>query len=279
MVFRSRSQSRFAILTPARLNAPTTFRNVDANKRRHGDLLADMQRLRGRAYEMDGAVGRCELTDDGRHKLNIDENSWHVLSLDANGEVIACLRYLEENHASSFEALRVRQAALTHCPVQGARFRRAIEREMQQARSNSISFVEVGGWAVREDYRWTPEALRIVLAAYALAELLGSCAGVATATFRHSSALILQRIGLTALQADGDEIAPYHDPQYGCMMQILRFDSRFPNPRYRASVASLMKDLATAPVVCAENRPGVLERVWRGMEAPELVPAVQEWNG
>ena len=273
MVFRSRSQSRFAILTPARLNAQVAFRNVDANKRRHDELLADMQRLRGRAYAVDGAVRPSELTTDGRHKLNIDENSWHVLALDDNGEVIACLRYLEETQASGFDALRVRQAALTRCPIQGPRFRRAIEREIQQAHSNRIAFGEVGGWAVREDYRWTPESLRIVLATYALLELLGSCAGVATATFRHSSAIILQRIGLTALQADGEEIAPYHDPQYECLMQILRFDSRFPNPRYRETVADLMKDLATAPVICRENRPSMLERVWRGIDARELVPA------
>ena len=148
MVFRSRSQSRFAILTPARFNAPVTFRNVDANKRRHDELLADMQRLRGKAYEMDGAISRGELTADGRHKLSIDEHSWHVLSLDAKGEVIACLRYLEETHASGFESLRVRQAALSRCPLQGARFRRAVEREVQQARSNSIGFGEVGGWEI-----------------------------------------------------------------------------------------------------------------------------------
>jgi hypothetical protein len=55
-------------------------------------------------------------------------------------------------------------------------------------------------------------------------------------------------------------------------MQILRFDSRFPNPRYRESIAGLMADLAIAPVVCRENRGNVFGRVWRGMEAPEFVP-------
>jgi hypothetical protein len=277
MLLRASSQTSFAILTPARLTMPEVFRNVDASSRRHQHLLAGMQRLRGSIYEADGAVRRNELTADGRHKLNVDDNSWHVLSLDAKGEVVACLRYLEESRASGFDALRVRHSALARSPLHGARFRRAVEREIDQARSTSIGFGEVGGWAVREDHRWTPESLRIVLATYALLELLGGCVGVATATFRHSSATILQRIGLSTLQSDGEDIPPYHDPQYGCLMQMLRFDSRFPNPRYRACIFSMMADLIAAPVVCRENLTGVLGRVWRGMD--ELVPVLQECNG
>jgi hypothetical protein len=279
MFIRARSQNRFIVLTPTRLTMPEVFRNVDANTRRHRQLLAGMQRLRGRVYEADGAVRPSELTADGRHKLSVDENSWHVLSLDPHGEVVACLRFLKESHASGFDALRVRHAALARSPQHGLRFRRAVQREIDQARSTSIGFGEVGGWAVREDHRWTPESLRIVLATYALLELLGSSVGVATATFRHSSATILRRIGLSTLQTDGEEIPPYHDPQYGCLMQILRFDSRFPNPRYRTWVMSLMADLTNAPVVCRENLTGVLGRVWRGMDSPDLVPVLQECNG
>jgi hypothetical protein len=272
MVFRERSQTRFAILPPSRLATPKVFRNIDVSNRRRHDLLSKMQRLRGSAYQADGAVHRSELTADGRHKLTIDERSWHVLSLDADGEVVACLRYLEESHISAFDGLRVRNAALARCPLQGAKFRRAVEDQIEHARRTSIGFGEVGGWAVREDHRRTPESLRIILATYALLELLGSSMGVATATFRHGSALILRRIGLTTLQVDGQEIPPYEDPQYGCLMQVLRFDSRAPNPKYREWVASLTHDLAIAPVLCRENLGGVFGRMWRGKEAPDLMP-------
>jgi hypothetical protein len=272
VILRSRSQTSFAVLPPSRHAVPEIFRNIAASNRRHWELLAKMQRLRGSAYEADGAVHRGELTPDGRHKLSIDESSWHVLSLDASGEVAACLRFLDESHASAFDALRVRLAALSHCPFQGANFRRAVEHELVHARNTTASFGEVGGWAVREDHRGTPECLRIVLATYALLELLGSCVGVATATFRHGSAAILRRIGLTTLCIDGEEIPPYHDPQYDCLMQVLRFDSRLPNPRYRTWVSALMGDLAIAPVVCRENRSAVFGRVWQGMEAPDLMP-------
>jgi hypothetical protein len=272
MVFRSRTQSRFAILPPARREVPDVLRNIDSNTPLYDGLLSKMQRLRGRVYGADGAIRRTDLTADGRHKLNVDERSWHVLSLDPSGEVVACLRYLEESRVSSFDSLRVRHAALARCTVQGPRFRRAVEGEMQRARLFSIGFGEVGGWAVEEDRRCTTEALRIVLATYALLELLGSCTGIATATFRHSSAPILRRIGLTALRVDGDEIPPYYDPQYGCLMQILQFDSRSPNPRYRDSIVDIMADLTNAPVICRQNQTAIFERVWRDIKTPRLVP-------
>jgi hypothetical protein len=272
IMVRSRTQTRFAILTPSRLATPDVFRDIDADNRLYRRLLANMQRLRGRVYEADGAVRRSELTTDGRHKLSVDEGSWHVLSLNGQGEVVACLRFLEETHASGFDGLRVRHSALARCPTHGAAFRRAMESEIERARNTSIGFGEVGGWAVSEDRRWTMESLRIVLATYALLELLGSCAGVATATFRHGSAPILQRIGLTPLEADGAEIPPYHDPQYGCMMQMLRFDSRLPNPKYGEWIESLMGELASAPVVCREDPAGLFGPVWRGMETHGLIP-------
>src|SRR5437016_6010409 len=83
--------------------------------------------------------------------------------------------------------------------------------EMQRARRLQMRFGEVGGWAVAEEHRWTLEPLRIILAAYGLGQLLGGCAGVATATMRHKSASILRRIGLNSLRWDGAELPPYYD--------------------------------------------------------------------
>jgi hypothetical protein len=116
-----------------------------------------------------------------------------------------------------------------------------------------IGFGEVGGWAVGQDHRWTLESLRIVFAIVALLELLGGRAGVATATSRHSSATILRRIGLPSLQADGVDLPPYYDSQYSCEMEVLRFDSRYPNPKYREWVDQLVSCLSTSPVICRTN--------------------------
>ena len=218
---------------------PRIFRNVETDTKRHDRLLASMQRLRGAAYVKDGAIGRDKLSADGRHALRVDEHSWHVLSVDRSGQVSSCLRFLDESNAVGFESLWIRQAGLVQCPEQGGRFRSAVEWEMARARQMRMGFGEVGGWAVAETHRRTLEPVGILLATYGLLELLGGCIGVATATFRHASSAILRKIGLSSLAAGGTELTPYFDPAYGCQMEVLRFDSRFPNSKYAGWVTEL----------------------------------------
>src|SRR5579872_4405515 len=196
----TKSQTQFVILPPSRFVVSRVFRNLEPDNRRHDELLAEMQRFRGGVYASDGAIQAEDLTSDGRHAVEVDDLSWHVLSLDQNNRVCACLRYIEEKQARGFDDLWVRHAALARCPTLGGKFREAVESEMNRARKMRIRFGEVGGWAVAESHRWTMEPLRIILATYGLLQLLGGCAGVATATFRHSAATILRRIGLTSLE-------------------------------------------------------------------------------
>lgn len=268
---RSWNPTRFVVLPPSKAAMPDVFRNVETDHKRHDRLLASMQRLRGDAYIKDGAIRREDLTADGRHVLRVDEHSWHVLSLDSAGQVASCLRYLDESQAAGFESLCIRQAALARCPEQGGRFRSAVEREMIRARQMRMGFGEVGGWAVAESHRRTLEPVGILLATYGLLELLGGCLGVATATFRHASSTILRKIGLASLAAGGEELAPYFDPTYGCHMEVLRFDSRFPNSKYSGWVKELAGVLTESPVICRGGMAAALGGVWsrRHIPAPE----------
>ena len=213
-----------------------------------------------------------DLTPDGRHKQPVDEHCWHVLSLDQDGRICACVRYLEETRAAGFDDLWVRHAAMTHSG-EGPRFRAAVEQEMYKARQMRIAFGEVGGWAVAERHRGTLEPLRIILATYGLLELLGGCAGVATATFRHGSASILRRIGLSSLMTDGAALPPYYDPNYDCEMEVLRFDSRSPNPKYRPAVRELASVLTSASVIRRDNIRTTGQEMFREFEIPAVEPA------
>jgi hypothetical protein len=254
---------------------PSIFRNAEVNKRRHDELFAEMQRFRGNVYKDDGAIESGDLTSDGRHKVKADDDSWHILSLNQHGRVVSCLRYLDQTNASNFDDLCVKHAELARCPKLGRKFRAAVQHGLDYARQMQIGFAEVGGWAVAEDHRWTLEPLRIILAAYAMAELLGGCAGVATATFRHSSAMILRRIGLSSIMVDGQELPPYYDPHYRCQMEVLQFNSRQPNPKYRDSVCELSNLLTAAPVICTEGFLPSLQGVLCRLELPadpSLVP-------
>jgi hypothetical protein len=268
------TDTSLVLLPPSRQSAAGAFRNIALNTRWHDDLLAGVQRFRGSIYSADGAIGKEDLTSDGRHKSPADDHSWHVLSLNRDGRICACLRYLDERHARRFDDLFVRHAAVSRTPA-GTRFRAAVEDEMARARQMRMGFGEVGGWAVAEDYRGTFEPLRIILATYGLLEVLGGCLGVATATFRHSSASILRRIGLTSLVSSGEELPPYFDPHYNCQMEMLRFDSRIPNPRYSDRVSAFAHELTSTTVVCRESIRTVLEDALHTFDLPVAAPSLQ----
>src|SRR3954471_22842294 len=81
------------LLAPSKSVVPNKFENVDRHPEQHEFLLSQMQRLRGAVYLKDGAIRSDQLTSDGRHKLAIDDRSWHVLTFDVNGKVSGCSRY------------------------------------------------------------------------------------------------------------------------------------------------------------------------------------------
>ena len=249
----SRMSSQFVVLPPPGAKVPRIFQRIEVDNRRHNILLARMQRLRGRVYLDDGAIRDQDLTPDARHRLPDDDFAWHVLSVGEGGQVTACLRYLDERNSGSFRGLWVSHSALASCPRQGWKLRMAVQSKMEWARATRLGFGSVGGWAAAPNHRRTLEPVSIILATYGLLELLGGCLGVATATFRHHSATILRKIGLNPLTWGGDEIAPYFDPKYGCQMEMLEFDSRFPNPKYRAAVEEFSAALSRSAVVACEE--------------------------
>lgn len=250
----SRVRNQFVILPPAGLSVPRIFRRIESDSLRHNRLLMAMQRLRGKTYVDDGAIRPEDLTPDGRHQSAADERAWHVLSLNGSGQVSACLRFLDESHSQTFRGLWVSGAAMARCPRQGWKLRLAVESKLQMARSHRLRFGSVGGWAAAPEERRTMEPVAVILATYGLLELLGGCIGVATATVRHHSSTILRKIGLTPLSWRDAELPSYFDPQYGCDMEILQFQSSRPNSRYSESVERLRDQLASAPVVCREFR-------------------------
>ena len=79
---RSRSGT-LMLLAPSEAHVPGSFPAVDVNPKRHEEILAQLQRLRGSVYLHDGAITSDELSSDGRHILGIDGGSWHVVSVQA----------------------------------------------------------------------------------------------------------------------------------------------------------------------------------------------------
>jgi len=213
-------------------------------------ILADMQRMRGRIYLEDGAIAHQQLTSDGRHRSPADAESWHLLTLDHQGSVSGCVRYRQHRNTVSFQELGLRNCALAESREWGEKLKSAVETDLAAARQQAISFVEVGGWALAKERRCTGEALRTALATYGLAQILGGCLGVATATVRNSSSSILRRIGGAGLEIGGEKLPAYYDPQYKCQMEIVRFISDSPNPRYWRWIDQISATLLNVPVLC-----------------------------
>ena len=279
-VGNSKNSTRIALLAPSTYETEVSVSpwDVRVDSHLHSSLMAELQRLRGRVYLDDGAIQSTQVTRDGRHWQPVDEKSWHVIAM-SEGRVIGCARYHEHPKTVTFERLGVRRSSLGSCAEWRGRLKTAVENELMQARMSDLSYVEAGGWAISEEHRGSREALRIALATYGLAQLLGGCIGITTATARHGSADILCRLGGRPLEAEGETIPVYFDPQYGCDMEILRFDSRLPAPKYRSWVRELRDYLWTSPVIAREYIPGSwpgqlrqLDSVIRGLPVFDFLP-------
>lgn len=255
LTFSNRQYTRrhIVLLAPSLAQVPEAFTHARLDPRKHEQLLSSMQRLRGTIYQEDGAISASALTPDGRHKLDIDERSWHLLTLDKNGDVSGCSRYLAHSPSVSFSQLELTKSALATSPKWGRLLRSAIDAEIALARKLCVDYVELGGWALSHELRCTTEALRIALGTYTLANLLGHGIGVSTATVRNCSASILKRLGGVPVTAAGEPIPSYYDPQYKCDMEILRFDSRSPAARFQEWIERLSGDMVSVPVVCAQR--------------------------
>ena len=244
----SSSSRQLVLLAPSSPAARKGFKEVQRDSRRHRDLLAEMQTLRASVHLKDGYITAGEVTG-GRHKLPVDEGSWHLLVLDQERRVCGCVRYQEHPSSTSFSKLGISHSALAHCPQWGEKLQSAVESELAFARRLGLPYVELGGWALLEQIRGTNEALRMALAMYALAQILGGVVGISPVARRNGSASILKRLGGRPLEYRDSELPSYHDPKYSCEIELLRFYSWAPNPRYAPFIAEIKAELPAIPVI------------------------------
>jgi hypothetical protein len=176
-----------------------------------------------------------------------------LLAIDGQGRICGCVRSRHHQKLATYRDLGIRNSALARSQEWGQKLRSAIESELEVARFREFGYAEVGGWAIAEERRGTMEALKVALATYSLAQILGGSIGLTTATVRHGSSSILRRLGGSPIEWDGAMLPPYYDPQYRCVMEILRFDSSAPEGKYLPWIGRIAAQLLTVPVVCAND--------------------------
>jgi hypothetical protein len=248
---------RMTLLAPLATEIPPHFKGAVVDDTRHAGLIRELQTLRGSIYLADGAVRAQDLSPGGLHETPEDDRSWHLLIRNPQNRVTSCAWYLEHDRPASIESLRVR-----NCPLNGDHpgrdwFRTAIHRELARAREEGLRYAEVGGWAVAPESRCTSEALILALSAYSLCSRLGGALCLTTATVRHASSVILRRLGGCHLDVDGTTVPTYYDEKYRCDMELLRFDSRRPSPRYGGLVDLIREQLSKVQVVGSQTVAGI----------------------
>jgi hypothetical protein len=248
-----RSTRRLLLLAPSG-KLPTLFKTQN-DPERHAHFLAQLQRLRGKVY-VEGGFLRSEDLVNGRHSASADAHSWHLLSLNSREQVCGCLRLRPYCNRTGYSHLMVSQSPIARSWEWGRHVRHAVEEELAHARREKVSFAELGGWALAEDARGGSEALRMALASFALSELAGGAVGVTTARERGSSP-ILRKIGGSRIHS----LPPYYDRTYQCTLEILRFYSWDPNPRYKNWIADLTRELQETPVLVSDDKPADLSIV------------------
>jgi hypothetical protein len=242
---------RMVLLAPPNATGHEFFRNVEVDHQLRSAFVRQMQRLRGDVYLQDSAISRQQLIS-GRHETPEDERSWHLLMLDREHEVTACIRYLEHDTNASVDSLRARSCPLAADAGWSHRFYDAVTEELAAARRLGMRFAEIGGWAVAPQHRCTSEGLVLALAAYSLGRISGGAFGLTTATVRHASSTILRRLGGTPLSSADGPLPAYFDPHYNCEMELLRFDSRRPATRFASLIESLRVQLSMVQVVASQ---------------------------
>ena len=252
MTLNETPSRRLILLVPSRTRIPASFRQRETNYLRYGRLLQETQRLRGQLYLQDGAINESSLVD-GRHESELDHWSCHLLVLNAEDRVCGCARFHEHPRPVVFSELNVARSALAGSPEWGRSLNAALEAELVFSRDLDLPFVELGGWALDQEIRGTTEALRMALATYAFWDALGGAVCLSAATRRHCSATILRRIGGRVLNHEGSELPAYYDPQYNCEMEILRFYSWAPNPRYAPWIHRMKQELSRIPILTAHS--------------------------
>jgi hypothetical protein len=241
-------EQRLVLIAPPQASCFDRFNNVINDAARHGRFINEMQSLRGSIYLQEGSVTRSGLTADGRHQTAEDDRSWHLLMTDDDGRVRSCALFLLHENAGSIRDLRLRHCPLLEHPESRTQVTVAVESEMARARRANLRFAELGGWAISKERRGTPEALLMAVATYGLSRMLGGALGITTANVAHSSS-ILRRLGGAYLEFEGQTIPSYFDPRYNTDIDLLRFDSRAPSPKYAGLIGMVMDKLANVTVV------------------------------
>lgn len=234
------------ILAPEMEHNNVADLRVTTDSDTHDRLLTRVQKVRGNALR-EYLPNVKALTRDGRHVQPVDPKSWHVLLTDNGGAVKGCARYRTVD--GDLTGIGAINSTLAKSQRFGSTLIRAVEEHVNRARAANLEYGEAGGWVLSPSLRCSTAAINIALMTFALAERLGGGMGITTATVRHHSASILQRLGGQKLAG----LPPYYEPKFGCVIQILGFDMKSLANQFARKLDEARAHLDSTEVICKAN--------------------------
>jgi hypothetical protein len=201
----------------------------------HAALLAAIQRTRGAVYAAEGAIDPSVLVD-GRHESPLDRESWHACVVGADGDVQGTIRLTlypgGKTSTPPFALLNTELFRSEHATDA----RKAVEAFVLETTRAGLAVGEVGGWALAPSERRGAKGLLLALMVWVITRRAGGVRALATVTTRNRANDILTGVGGWSLE--GVPLR-YFDPQYGCEMQLMAFDSRRLSSCFESVVSEL----------------------------------------
>jgi hypothetical protein len=248
----SSNSSSFVLLAPSDGVVPAAFQSVWRDQAEYNRVLTQMQKMRGRVALAEGAVLEKDLRPGRRHEMAGDTESWHIIKVRGEGQMLGCARILVHPERAPYSSLRLSRSPLATHHHWSDRIRQSVEEDMRRARQARLRVVEPGGWVVEEPLKFKADAISIALSAFAWSQLAGGCLAYVTATVKHKSSAILRRLGGDSIRFEGQEMPRYYDPEYRTEMELVRLETRSLNSRFESTMAPLRELLAESPVIQAE---------------------------
>jgi hypothetical protein len=120
---------------------------------------------------------------------------------------------------------------------------------LEKAAASGAMVFEPGGWATSNEGGSASRGITLACSAWSVFRSYKKpVVALGTATARHASADMLRKLGGTPLIYQGKELPPFHDPFYGCQMELLSFDQHVA-PEYQSVVQELDQFFRTALVI------------------------------
>ncbi|TLD71741.1 hypothetical protein FEM03_06270 [Phragmitibacter flavus] len=197
----------------------------------HESSLMEIRRFRGSMCLSNGLVPPEAVDATGCHFLACDSVNHHLMMVQSNGRLAACLRVRMHPVGTTASGLRMFESIRRFPP--SSHGSSVINDLILQARQQQLGVAELGGWVMSPERRDCKGAALLPIIAWALVQQLGGALMLEHADASGETPAILRGLG-QPLSYLGQRIAPVPNTHYGRPMEVLgAFSNQPPDPLQR----------------------------------------------